>query len=99
MHIKINITAMWPNFPLHMLWPKTSPRNQQTHLYLLWILIYTFMNKKSIYLNNISNRDKIRVNSPEVHFSITRQYPEVGLKNNYILSYKNHLGRFDNITI
>jgi hypothetical protein len=36
--------------------------------------------------NNISNIDKIRVNSPEVHFSITRQYPEVGLKNNYILS-------------
>jgi hypothetical protein len=48
--------------------------------------------------NSISNRDKIRVTSPEVHFSITRQYPEVGLKNNYILSYKNHLGRFDNIT-
>jgi hypothetical protein len=48
--------------------------------------------------NNISNRDKIRVSSPEVHFDIARQYPEVGLKNNYILSYKNHLGRFDNIT-
>jgi hypothetical protein len=47
---------------------------------------------------NIFNRDKIRANSPKVHFSITRQYPEVGLKNNYILSYKNHLGRFDNIT-
>jgi hypothetical protein len=46
--------------------------------------------------NNISNRDKFRVNSPEVHFSITRQYPEVELKNNYILSYKNHLGRFIN---
>jgi hypothetical protein len=39
------------------------------------------MNKnKHIFGNNISNRDKIRVNSPEVHFSITRQYPEVGLK-------------------
>jgi hypothetical protein len=47
---------------------------------------------------NFSSRDKIRVNSPEVHFSITRQYPEVGLKNIYILSYKNHLGRFDNNT-
>jgi hypothetical protein len=44
------------------------------------------------------NRDKIRVNSPEVHFTITRQYPEAGLKNNYILSYKNHLGRIDNNT-
>jgi hypothetical protein len=48
--------------------------------------------------NNIFNRDKIRVNSPEVHFTITRQYPEVGLKNNYILSYKIHLGRSDNNT-
>jgi hypothetical protein len=48
--------------------------------------------------NNISNKDKFRVNSLEVHFSITRQYPEVGLKNKYILSYKNHLGRFDNNT-
>jgi hypothetical protein len=47
--------------------------------------------------NNISNRDKIRVNSPEVHFSITKQYPEVGLKNKYSLSYKNHQGRFFNI--
>jgi hypothetical protein len=75
-----------------MLWPKTSLRNQQTHLDLLWILIYTFKIKNKHKLGNeISNRDKIRVNSPEVHFSITKQYPEVGLKNNYILSYKNHL--------
>jgi hypothetical protein len=48
--------------------------------------------------NNICNRDKIRVNSPEVHFGITRQYPEVEMKINYKLSYKNHLGRFDNKT-
>jgi hypothetical protein len=34
----------------------------------------------------------------EVHFNITRKYPEVGLKNNYILSYKIHLGRFVNNT-
>jgi hypothetical protein len=47
---------------------------------------------------NISNRDKIMINSPEVHFNITRLYPEVELKNNYILSYKNHLGRFVNFT-
>jgi hypothetical protein len=32
------------------------------------------------------------INSPEVHFNITKGYPEVGLKNNYILSYKNHIG-------
>jgi hypothetical protein len=48
--------------------------------------------------NNISNRDKIMVNSPEVQFSIKKQYPEVGLKNKFILSYKIHLGRFDNNT-
>jgi hypothetical protein len=90
---------MKPNFLLHMLWSKTSLSNQQTHLELLWILIYPFMNKnKHKFGNNISNNDKIRVNSQEVHFSITRQYPQVGLKNNYILSYKNHLGRFVNIT-
>jgi hypothetical protein len=47
---------------------------------------------------NISNRDKIMINSPEVNFNITRLYPEVELKNNYILSYKNHLGRFVNFT-
>jgi hypothetical protein len=56
-----------------------------------------FKNKHKLG-NNISKRAKIRVNSPEVHFSITRQYPEVALKNNYTLSYKNHLGRFDNNT-
>jgi hypothetical protein len=99
MHNKIVITEMKPNFLLHMLWFKKSPRNQQTHLELLWILIYTFMSKNKHKLgNNSSNRDKIRVNSPEVHFSITKQYPEVGLKSNYSLSYKNHLGRFVNIT-
>jgi hypothetical protein len=70
--MKINITAMRPNFILHMLWSKTSLKNQQTHLKLLWILIYTFMNRKThIFGNNISNRDKIMVNSPKVYFSIT----------------------------
>jgi hypothetical protein len=34
--------------------------------------------------NNISNRDKFMVNSPRMHFDMPRQYPEVGLKNNYI---------------
>jgi hypothetical protein len=57
------------------------------------------MNKnKHKLVNGISNRDKIMINSPRVHFNIARQYPEVGLKNNNILSYKNHLDRFDNIT-
>jgi hypothetical protein len=31
-----------------MFWPKTSLKNQQTHLMLLWILIYTFMIKNNI---------------------------------------------------
>jgi hypothetical protein len=45
------------------------------------------MNKNKHKLgNNISNKDKIRVNSPEVHFSIKKQYSKVGLKNNYSLS-------------
>jgi hypothetical protein len=47
---------------------------------------------------NIFSSDKILVNSPEVHFSITRQYPEVGLKSKFILSYRIHLGRFVNTT-
>jgi hypothetical protein len=65
---------MKSNFLLVILWTTTSLRNQQTHLELLWILIYTFMIKNKHKLgNNISNRDKIRVNSLEVHFSITKQ--------------------------
>jgi hypothetical protein len=99
MHIKINIIELEPNFLLDTLWPKRSLGKQQTHLELLWTLIYTFMIKNKHKLgNNISNRDKIMVNSPEVHFSITRQYPEVGIKNKFILSYKNHLDRFANNT-
>jgi hypothetical protein len=62
-------------------------------------LIYTFMIKnKHKSGNNISISDKIIVNSPEVHLIITRQYLEVGLKNKFILTYKIHLGRFDNNT-
>jgi hypothetical protein len=65
---------MNPNFLLHMLWSKTILNNQQTLLDLFWILIYAFMNKNKLKLgNNISNRDKIIVNSPQVHFDITRQ--------------------------
>jgi hypothetical protein len=70
MHITIIIIEMEPNFLLPMLYPKTSLRNQQTHLQLFRILISTFMNKnKHIFGNTISKRDKIRVNSPEVHLT------------------------------
>jgi hypothetical protein len=37
---------------------------------------------------NISDSDKIMINSPRMHFNIKRLSPEVGRKNNYILSYK-----------
>jgi hypothetical protein len=74
MHIKINITVLEPNSLLHILWHKTSLRKQHTHLELLWILIYSIMIKNKNKLgNNISNKDKIMVNSREVHFSITKQ--------------------------
>jgi hypothetical protein len=45
MHTKINIAEMNPNFLLHILWSKTSLKNQQTHLYHLWILLHIFMIK------------------------------------------------------
>jgi hypothetical protein len=47
---------------------------------------------------NISDSDKIMINSPEVHFNITRLYPEVGLKAKFMSSYKIYLGRFFNNT-
>jgi hypothetical protein len=43
MHIKINITLLEPNFLLHILRSEKILGNQQTHLKLLWIWIYTFM--------------------------------------------------------
>jgi hypothetical protein len=43
---------------------------------------------------NISDKAKIRINSPEVWFGITTPYAQVGHKNINIFSYKNHLGRF-----
>jgi hypothetical protein len=86
MNIKTNITLIGPNFLTLILCPKTSLETQQTQLWPLYILIYTFMIKnKHKSGNNISSRDKIMINSSEVHFNITRQYPEVGLKNTFIL--------------
>jgi hypothetical protein len=99
MHDKITVADLELNFLPQVLWPKTSLGNQQTHLWLLWILLYIFMIEIKHKLgNNISNRYRIRIKSPEMHFNITRQYPRVGLKNNYIFIYKNHLGRFINNT-
>jgi hypothetical protein len=41
----------------------------------------------------ISVNPTIMINSQDVHFGITRQYAQVGLKNMNILNKKNHLCR------
>jgi hypothetical protein len=43
---------------------------------------------------NTSEHSKIGIISPEVQLDITRQKAEVGHKNIYSFSYKNHLDRF-----
>jgi hypothetical protein len=42
----------------------------------------------------ISVKLKIRINSQEVYFDITRQCAQVGRKNINILCKKNHIGSF-----
>jgi hypothetical protein len=39
----------------------------------------------------ISVNPKFMINSPDVHFGITRQCAQVGLKNMNIFNMKNHL--------
>jgi hypothetical protein len=41
---------------------------------------------------NISVKPKIMINSPDVHFDITRPGAQVELKNINIFNKKNHLG-------
>jgi hypothetical protein len=43
---------------------------------------------------NISGKEKIMINSQDVHFGITRQCAQVELKNINIFSKKNHLGSY-----
>jgi hypothetical protein len=43
---------------------------------------------------NISVKPKIKINSQEVYFDITRQCAQVELRNINISSKKNHLGSF-----
>jgi hypothetical protein len=52
------------------------------------------MKIKHISRINISYQHKIVINSPEVHFGLQRQHAEVGNKNLFIFSYKNHLLSF-----
>jgi hypothetical protein len=49
---------------------------------------------KHISRINTSGNYKIVINSPEVHFGITRQHAQVGHKNINIFIYKNNLGIF-----
>jgi hypothetical protein len=52
--------------------------------------------KKNKHISRINIYDKYKfvINSPEVHFGITRRNAEVGHKNLIIFSYKNYLDRF-----
>jgi hypothetical protein len=43
----------------------------------------------------ISVNPKFMINSQDVHFGITRQYAQVGVKNINIFNMKNHLSRLD----
>jgi hypothetical protein len=57
-------------------------------------LTYAITNKnKHISRISIYVEYKIAINSPRVHFGITKQHEEVGHKNENIFSYKNHLDR------
>jgi hypothetical protein len=73
MHIKINKHQNDSNFLTHGLWSKPKLGMQPIHLELLEILSYAFMKKlKHISRINISEKYKIVINSPEVHFGIKR---------------------------
>jgi hypothetical protein len=95
MHTKTNTHQIDANFLTHELWSKTRLGVQHIHLELLWILTYAIIKKhKHISKINIFDIYKIVINSPEVHFGISRQHAEVGHKTLIIFSYKNHLYTF-----
>jgi predicted RNA-binding protein len=61
------------NFLTRDLWSKPKLGMQHIHLELLWNLTYAITKKnKLISRINISNKYKIVINSPEVHFGIKR---------------------------
>jgi hypothetical protein len=73
MHIKINTLQNDSKFLTHELWSKTKLGMQHIYLELSWILTYAITKKiKNISRINISDNYKIVINSPEVHFGITR---------------------------
>jgi hypothetical protein len=74
MHIKLNKALLDPNFLSLFLWSKTRLSNQHIHIGLLYILRYAITYKTNNKTRiNIYSRDKIMVNSPEMHFSIKKQ--------------------------
>jgi hypothetical protein len=95
MHTKINTHQNDSNFLTHDLWSKSKLEMKHTHLELLYILSYAFTKKiKHISRINTSDKYKIVIHSPEVHFGIKILHAEIGHKNLIVFSYKNHLDRF-----
>jgi hypothetical protein len=73
MHTKINTHQNDSNFLTHEIWSKPKLVMQHIHLEILWILSYAFTKKnKHISRINIYDKYKIVINSPEVHFGVTR---------------------------
>jgi hypothetical protein len=94
MHTKIIKHPNDSNFLTQVLRSKTYLGMQHIHLELPLILGYPFTKKtKHNSRLNTSDKYKIVINSPEVHFGIKRPHVEVGHKNIIIFSYKNHLDK------
>jgi hypothetical protein len=73
MHTKINTHQNDSNFLTHDIWSKPKLGMQHIHLELLLNLTYAITKKnKHISRINLSDKYKIVINSPEVHFGITR---------------------------
>jgi hypothetical protein len=95
MHTKINTHQIDPNFLPQDLWSKTRLGMQHIHLELPLILGYSISKKiKHKSRINTSDKYKIVINPPVIHFGIKRPHAEVGHKSIIIFNYKNHLDRF-----
>jgi hypothetical protein len=81
MHTKIITHQNDSNFLTHDIWSKPKLGMQYIHLELLRNLTYAITKKnKHISRIIISDNYKIVLNSPEVHFGISRKHAEVGTK-------------------
>jgi hypothetical protein len=73
MHTKIIKHPNDSNFLTHVISSKTNLGMHHIHLELIWILIYAITKKnKNKSRINIFDNNTIVINSPEVHFGITR---------------------------